>query len=48
MANITENYSKLEVYLLFEFLPPKTAFNSKKDCKTLQKLHEAIKQKTPG
>jgi hypothetical protein len=37
-----------EGLLLCEFLPPKTTINSDKYCETLEKLHEAIKQKRPG
>jgi hypothetical protein len=37
-----------EGILLCEFLPPKTTISSDKYCKTLEKLHEAIKRKRPG
>jgi hypothetical protein len=34
--------------LLCEFLLPKPTSNGDKYCKTLKKLHKAIKQKRPG
>jgi hypothetical protein len=37
-----------EGLLLCEFFPPKTTINGDKYYETLEKLHEAIKQKRPG
>jgi hypothetical protein len=37
-----------EGLLLCEFLPPKTTINSSTYCKTLKKLHKAIKRKRSG